>query len=225
MKKILCIMLVLLVLSGCETSEKEVLYDKYKTIIDALENDNFEGAHESINNIKDEKMKEEANKFDELVDKETGGISFNDVLEIPNSKLIVDDEGRDILEIELTLENINYLRKYKSITNEYIDEFGDYVIETNEGYYSSLYDHGYRLFRCTDFASKIDNEMIGGSRPTVIWNERATITKIKGKLEFCKFEDYDSFGLAGSECTYYMCTSVDGACIAPSNAYDEDFPY
>ena len=148
---------------------------------------------------------------------------FDDVLDIPNSKLVVDEEGRELLEIELTLDNVIYLRKYKTVSNEYIDEFGDLEIETKEVYYCPLYDHGYRLIKVYDFASKIEEEMIDNESPSIIW-KNTNFIKIKGKLIFCKLEDYDSFDIGGDS-PFYMCTSNDDACIVKSAAWNEDSPY
>lgn len=83
MKKIICILLVLLMVSGCGASEKETLYDKYEDIIVALENNNFDVAIGSINGMKIQKMKEEAGDInDYLVEVDINENNFDDYFEL-----------------------------------------------------------------------------------------------------------------------------------------------
>lgn len=194
MKKIVILLLLLLSLTGCSGNKAEK----------AIEN----------TTQATEKTTEE-----DIIET---NYDFNDVLDIPNSKLVIDEEGRELLEIELTLDNVNYLRKYKTISREYVDEFGDSETETIKGYYCPLYDHGYRLIKVYDYASKIEEETKSTKHPTIIW-ANVSLLKIKGRYVFCKLEDYDSFDMR--ETIYYMCTSEDGVCFATGSAWNEDFPY
>lgn len=132
MKKVLCTILVLFVLAGCGASEQskepsqgDVLYEKYKTLIDALESKDFEGAVAEIQYLY-------LNQETEDIDTSKAG-DINDYL----------------LEVEIDENNIAdyfepiWFKKYNEFGEERTGSIG-------YGLKSKLYDEGYIVYKVND---------------------------------------------------------------------------